>query len=217
MLEQLFGSKTRTKLLKLFLLNDDRPYFIRELTRIIDTQINSVRRELQNLLDCKIIKVVPSNSSGNGKSIQAAGIAGKKGQTVKLKLQSEDKQPKKYFAANTDFILFKELRMLFFKSPLLFQSALVEELKNIEGIDYAVITGFFLDDSTTPVDLLIVGSPNKTRLTKLLSRFETNLEREINYSAMTSEEFLYRKSLTDRFLFRILEGKKIVVVDKLTP
>ena len=49
MLKELFSSNTRVKLLKTFLLNPDEEYFIRELTRKLDEQINSVRRELDNL------------------------------------------------------------------------------------------------------------------------------------------------------------------------
>jgi predicted transcriptional regulator len=49
MLKRLFTSKVRVKLLKLFLENPDEEFFIRELTRKLDEQINSVRRELDNL------------------------------------------------------------------------------------------------------------------------------------------------------------------------
>jgi predicted transcriptional regulator len=49
MLKRLFTSNTRIKLLSLFLLNPEEEYFIRELTRKLDEQINSVRRELDNL------------------------------------------------------------------------------------------------------------------------------------------------------------------------
>lgn len=49
MLKHLFTSNTRVKLLTLFLLNPEGEYFIRELTRRLDEQINSVRRELDNL------------------------------------------------------------------------------------------------------------------------------------------------------------------------
>ena len=49
MLKHLFTSKARVKLLSLFLLNPEREYFVRELTRELDEQINSVRRELENL------------------------------------------------------------------------------------------------------------------------------------------------------------------------
>lgn len=49
MLEQIFGSNTRNKLLHLFLENPDKSFFVREITRSIGERINSVRRELDNL------------------------------------------------------------------------------------------------------------------------------------------------------------------------
>lgn len=49
MLKRLFTSKARIKLLETFLLNPDGEFFIRELTRKLDEQINSIRRELGNL------------------------------------------------------------------------------------------------------------------------------------------------------------------------
>lgn len=49
MLEQLFGSRTRSKLLHLFLENVNQTFFVREICRTINERINSVRRELDNL------------------------------------------------------------------------------------------------------------------------------------------------------------------------
>ena len=54
--EKLFGSKTRAKLLKLFFENPGKSFYVREMTRVIDEQINSVRRELLNLESIGIIK-----------------------------------------------------------------------------------------------------------------------------------------------------------------
>ena len=61
--EKLFGSKTRAKLLKLFFENPEKSFYVpeksfyvREMTRVIDEQINSVRRELLNLEGIGIIK-----------------------------------------------------------------------------------------------------------------------------------------------------------------
>jgi len=56
MLKRLFTSNTRIKLLTLFLLNPDEEYFIRELTRKLDEQINSIRRELDNLKKLGLLK-----------------------------------------------------------------------------------------------------------------------------------------------------------------
>src|SRR5512146_3278392 len=62
MIEQLFGSKTRVKLLQLFHSNPNRSFFVREITRKIDEQINSVRRELSNLLS---IGIITSDNTNN--------------------------------------------------------------------------------------------------------------------------------------------------------
>ena len=56
MLEQLFSSKTRVKLLKRFLnQKEDKDYFIRELTRVLGEHLNSIRRELTNLEDLGLV------------------------------------------------------------------------------------------------------------------------------------------------------------------
>src|SRR6476469_7383755 len=62
MIEQLFGSKTRVKLLQLFYSNPNRAFYVREITRKIDEQINSVRRELSNLLS---IGLITSDATNN--------------------------------------------------------------------------------------------------------------------------------------------------------
>ena len=56
MLKPLFSSMARVKLLRTFLLNPDEEFFIRELTRKLDEQINSVRRELDNLKKIGLLK-----------------------------------------------------------------------------------------------------------------------------------------------------------------
>lgn len=46
----------RAKLLTIFLLNPEQEFFIRELTRELDEQINSIRRELDNLKKLGLLK-----------------------------------------------------------------------------------------------------------------------------------------------------------------
>src|SRR5690606_36057832 len=62
MIDALFGSKTRVKLLHLFLSNPGKSFYVREITRLIDEQINSVRRELANMLE---VGVITSDSADN--------------------------------------------------------------------------------------------------------------------------------------------------------
>lgn len=56
LLKALFSSQTRVKLLSTFLLHPEQEYFIRELTRLLNEQINSIRRELENLRRIGLVK-----------------------------------------------------------------------------------------------------------------------------------------------------------------
>lgn len=60
-LKALFTSRTRVKLLTVFMQNPDGEYFIRELTRMLDEQINSVRRELDSLKKIGLLRSKAKN------------------------------------------------------------------------------------------------------------------------------------------------------------
>jgi len=214
MLEHLFGSRTRTKLLHLFLSNPDQAYFIRELTRRIDTQINSVRRELKNLLDSGILRELPQEE------VDRAIEQNKKADVViddeaDDETTASDRQMKKFFQADKGFPLFKELQALFVKSPLLLKQRLLNEMSELGDVSYIAMTGYFVGDPENRVDLIAIGDINKPKLQKIVTDFEKEIEREINYTVMTLEEWKYRRSITDKFIFNLMEMKKIDVVNRL--
>jgi predicted transcriptional regulator len=194
-LEQMFGSKTRARLMALFLQQPGDTFFVRELTRLIDAQLNSVRRELKNLIELGLIKELDSK--------------GKKDST-----RLADK--KKYYQANADFILFEDLRSLFQKVQILMKQNLVHEIDEKGDIDYLAFTGRFVDAEDVPTDLLIVGHVKQSHLQALISKFEEGVPYEINYTLMPRDEFLDRRQVGDRFLLTILNGDKVVMLDRLS-
>lgn len=196
-LEQLFGSKTRARLLGLFLSNPSKLFFVRELTRLIDAQLNSVRRELKNLVDLGII----SEKVGEGRSVKE-----------KITALSEKK---KYYEVNTDFVLYEDLRALFKKVQILLKQGLVQEIALHGQVDLLVFTGRFVDRTDVPTDILIVGRVDQTALQTAVAAFEAEMGHEINYTLMPREEFVYRREVSDRFLAGILEGERVVMIDKI--
>ncbi|MFH1047844.1 MAG: hypothetical protein V1738_06085 [Patescibacteria group bacterium] len=195
MLDQLFGSKTRVRLLRLFLANQDESYFVRQLTRKIDAQINAVRNELDNLVSMGVVKEVNESDlkSGTGKSAQQ----------------------RKYYRINTEAVLYPELRALFSKSGVLLEKEFVLKLSRAGKVHYLALMGHFVGESGAPTDIFIVGNLQKDKLSLAVKSFEQAIGREINYTIFTPTEYRYRKDLTDRFLYGILECRKIAVVDVL--
>lgn len=210
-LEQLFGSRTRVKLLKLFLNSSGRMYFVREIARAVKSQINSVRRELLNLKELGLIREVEAPKE---KYLVAAGD-GKKKLRKKIPKVRRPEAMKKFFQVNDDFILFPELRALVLKADFLLEKSFVKSLARVGNADYMALTGNFVGLPGIQADLLLVGRFNRRKLSRLVKSFEKDFGRPINYSVMTRGEFRYRKDITDRFLYSILENKKIEMVNQL--
>ena len=184
MLEHLFSSRTRVKLLRLFLVNEEKPYFIREIGRKIKEHVNSTRRELTNLEKIGLVK-------------------------------SFGQRRKKYYQVNKDFLLYPELKSLIFKAQVFLEKNFLKKVSRVGRVRLLILTGFFTGLNDTLTDILMVGSVNRRKMKKLIRDFQKNFDREIRYTVMSKKEFDYRNNLTDRFLYHILENRKIVVVDKL--
>lgn len=198
MLEKLFGSRARVKILNIFLLNPREKYYIRQLSRNLKLQLNSTRRELENLENFGILS---SSISMDSETSGDADDCGKGG------------QDKKYYRANPEFVLFEEIKALVVKAQILYGKDFVDKLQKIGKIKLLVLTGFFANNNTL-TDLLIVGKVNKIKLLKLIRELEEEMGREINFTLMEPKEFKYRRDITDIFLYEILEGRKIVVIDE---
>lgn len=199
-IEQLFGSRTRARLLTLFLENADRPFYVRELTRRIDAQLNAVRRELKNLVDIGLVLEV------EGKIVATEG----KDDDAETKGEN-----KKFYRVNDTFPLFEDLRAVMRKAAVLMNQEIVRVLKEKGDIDCVILTGRFVDAANVPTDLLIVGTIDSEELSKAIREFEHDIAREVNFTAMPKEEFLYRKDVGDRFLATILDAKRVVLWNRL--
>lgn len=195
MLEHVFGSRTRVKLLNLFVHHPDEQFYVRELTRRIQTQINAVRREIQNLV--KIGLIVEGTAPLAEDEQKRAGVK------------------RKYFATNKNFPLFNEIRALLLKSQIFIERQLDKQIVKTGDIRYLAFLGVFLGLKNQPVDVFIVGTVDEPALRRLMEEAGAQMELEINYSCLSPQEFKYRKEIADRFVSSILLAPKNVIVNKL--
>lgn len=199
MVEQLFGSKTRVKLLRLFYSNPNRSFYVREITRKIDEQINSVRRELANLLS---IGIITSDTSNN-------------------KVYYEVNQKYQYFLPLQEiFGDVKPKRKTTKATTSVADEVVIEtdterdDLKALGHVDIACLTGQFTRDETSGIDLLVVGSVNHNAVVKYVTELEQQEGKELRYAVFTLDDFKYRLQIKDRFVSGIMLAKKQILVDK---
>jgi len=217
MLEKLFGSKARVKILKLFLGKPEEKFYIRQISRDLKLQLNSVRRELDNLEKFGLLTSAPEEKNlleNEDIFIQTKDDI-KASKTKKTKKMIKEKTDKKYFRVNSNFVLYEEVKALILKAQILYERDFIEKLNKAGKAKLLILAGDFVNDPSSPVDMFLVGRLNKTKLLKLIKELENELNRELNYSVMGTGEFKYRRDITDIFLYGILEGKKLIVIDEI--
>lgn len=194
MIDKLFGSKTRVKLLHLFLNNPGQSFFVREITRKIDEQINSVRRELANMLE---VGIITSDNSDNKLYYQAnqrydyyiplkAIFSNDKADIVTI-VKHQDDAPSDVYS---------------------------ELLSSITGVKVVIFTGVLARGSTASVDILLVGNMANSKIRSVIKEIESREGRDINYSVLSYDEFYYRLSVKDKFVTEILNNKHKIIIDK---
>jgi len=182
-LQDFMISRVRVKLLKIFLEDPAKIFYVRELVRKTNEEINAIRRELQHMEDKGMVK-------------------------------KEKRSNRLYYGFRKEYLYYFELLQLVAKSTGLGRE-IIKERNRIGKIKYALLSGKFVrhrPHEETDVDLLIVGEVVIPQLAAVVSKYEDDLKREINYSVMTKEEFEFRKKRRDPFIVQILMGSRIMLL-----
>ncbi len=183
MLSDLITSKSRTKLLNVFLSRPSEMFHVRELVRQTQDEINAVRRELQFL--------------------EKNGI-----------LTKEPRANRVYYFLNKSYSFYSDLLAISSKTLGLGNDILKNRAK-VGKIKYAMFSGKFVrkqKDKPEEIDLLVVGTVVMPELSLLVRNEEARLGSEVNYTAMTEEEFEFRKKKSDPFIFTILSGSRVMLI-----
>ena len=187
-LEKLFGSKTRTKLLSLFFGNPERSFYVREMTRVIEEQINSVRRELLNLEGIGIIK----NETYDNKVYYSANNKHPYARPLTM-----------LFSTRTDVVVDVAVK------PNVWEEY-VRSIKNY--LDCLIVTNRL--PGQEGVDFLIVGDDKTKKLTHWAEVVEKKEGKPLNYVIMSRDDFQYRLNVKDRFVSEVLE---MSILEKIDP
>ncbi len=186
-IEKLFGSKTRAKLLKLFFESPTKSFYVREMTRVIEEQINSVRRELLNLESIGIIK----NETFDNKVYYSANI---KHPFYRPLIE--------IFSKKIDTTREKDVK----------ETTWEEYCRPVKSYLKGLIVTNRLPGQDG-VDLLIIGNDKTKKLTRWAEVVEKKQGKPINYVIMSADDFVYRKNVRDRFITELFEMEITEIID----
>ncbi len=198
-LAQLFGSATKVKLMRLFLFSPEEAFSLSEVVRRIKASSIEVRKELSRLIATGIVK----------KRSVVREIATRKG-NISRKVHDLG------YSLDQRFLYLQALKNLLITVSLHADDSLVKKFANVGRLKLFLASGVFIREWDTRVDLLIVGDElNMVRLEAVMKTLESEVGKEISYSAFTTEDFEYRLGIHDRLIRDILDAPHTVLIDKI--
>ncbi len=182
-LEQLFDSPIKVKLLKLFLRNPNRYFLVSDIARKTQSRRSLIKKQVKGLESIGLVRFKRVKTS------RKKGIIGGM-----------------YFSVNPGFDFYSELQSLVLKSSPTSKVKMLKRIMKLGRIKLALIGGVFLNTENSRVDLFLVGDDISSRkLKNFLADMEAEVGKEIEYAAMETKEFDYRFHMFDRFVRDILE------------
>ncbi|OGZ34425.1 MAG: hypothetical protein A2Y98_03850 [Candidatus Portnoybacteria bacterium RBG_19FT_COMBO_36_7] len=191
-LEILFDSPVKVRLLKLFLRNPDKFFHEKEIAKRIQSDSRLVGRQIKGLFDIGFLK--------------------------KRKVTKKKKDAKKgiYYSANSSFGFYNELRSLVLKSSPASKEKILRNVLKLGRIKLLLLAGIFLNTNNSRVDLFVIGDEIKqAKASPFLKNLESEVGKEISFAFMNTKEFYYRYHMFDRFVHDILEKPHEKLIDKL--
>lgn len=184
MLEELFVSRVRVKILQLFLsAGGDSLFHVREIVRRVTEEINAVRRELARM--------------------EKFGM-----------VSSEWRANRRLYKFKRDYLFYKELLSLVAKTSGLGGNLVRGKIKLGKIKFAFISTRFLKGSlsSSEDVDLLVVGSIVLPELQSIIADEQAKREAEINYSFMDEAEFKFRVKRRDGFILKVLLQPKVMLI-----
>ncbi|MSU55978.1 MAG: hypothetical protein EXS51_01570 [Candidatus Taylorbacteria bacterium] len=202
-LGKLFGSENKVKMMRLFLFNSDTPFSAEAVADRIKAGLFSTRQELATLRQMKFVKQ---------KSFVARVAVRKKGkESAKL-----IKRKVSGFILDTSFPYLKELQRLLLDVSLLKGEEITKRLSSAGRLKLVIIAGLFIQDSESRLDILVVGDHLKKGVVEnKMKAIESEIGKELRYTAFETGEFNYRLGLYDKLVRDVLDYPHQIIFDRL--
>ena len=202
LLTRLLGGVERVKIMRFFLHHEDVIVSLHDVAEKTKSKIAITRKELTALsaigfVEKKRTRTVTNSGKGSKATSKVKEIIG--------------------FKLNPEFPHNQALKDLLFDFQSLDKKELANRFKVVGRVKLFVVSGVFIGNEKSRVDVLIVGEAIKRpKVEKLFDALTAELGRDVVYSVMDVEEYEYRYKMYDRFVRDIVDQPHEAVIDKLS-
>jgi hypothetical protein len=200
-LSTLLGGLARIKLMRLFLFNPEKFFTLADISTRIKVGEKEVKKEIAILEKATMIK---------GKVIIHLVEKKKNGKIV------TDKKKETAWSLNQNFAYLKQFQTLLIESRLLRNEELIKKISRAGKLKLVILSGVFIQDWSSRVDLFIVADNIKRgQLETAIRNLEAEIGKELVYSYFETADFKYRLGMCDKLVRDVLDYPHQTVVDRL--
>lgn len=199
-LEKIFGSSAKVKIMRIFLFNPGVSYDLSSIADRAKVPKGLAGKEIKILQDICLIKQKSFTRTVKGK--------GKNGTAKKKKVRG--------WLLNDTFSYLQPLQNFLIKTSLLQDKEIIKKISRIGRIRLLIISGVFIQEWESRVDLLIVGDGlNRTKLESTIKGIEAEVGKELAYAAFETSDFQYRVGMYDKLIRDILDYPHRKIINKI--
>ncbi|MFA6608851.1 MAG: hypothetical protein WCT07_02995 [Candidatus Paceibacterota bacterium] len=199
LLTRLLGGAERVKIMRFFLHHEDAIVSLQDISDKTKSKSALVKKEITALTAIGFIEKKKTRTY-----------------TTTSKKSSSKVREVVGFKLNTEFPHNQALKDLLFDFQLLDKRELASRFKLVGRIKVFLVSGVFIGEEKSRVDILIVGEAIKRpKAEKLFEALSAEIGREVIYSIMDVEEYEYRFKMYDKFVRDIVDMPHESVIDKL--
>jgi hypothetical protein len=201
-LEKLFGSAARVKIIRLFFLNPDMFFDIKEISRRTKVVLPSARREIL------LLKSVGFITQKEEKIDEIIKLKNGKIKNIRKKIHG--------LRLNMSFPFFRPLKSLVVDTVPIDNERLIKMLSSVGRMKLVILSGIFIQSEDSRTDLFLVGDAiKKAVLQKVLKNIEAEIGKELVFAVLSTKEFLYRLGMYDKFVRDVLDYQHEKLINKL--
>lgn len=200
-LEKLFGSTAKVKIIKLFLFNPDMAFDSSQTSERAKVSRVIARTEIDNLEKIGFLKP----------KIYTKEVKRQKNRTIKTFRKKTNG-----WTLDQKFPYIEAIKSFLVSINPFKHKDIIEKISRAGKIQLLVISGIFIKDPDSRVDLLVVGDNLKqSQLDNIIKTIESEIGKEIRYASFETKEFNYRYSMFDKLIKDILEYPHEKIINKL--
>ncbi len=188
-LGKLLGGISRVKVMRLFLLNPNQGFEIGDIVERSRLQPSTARRSITQLAGMDFVR---------RRSFIKETIDGRNGAAKRKRTQG--------WFLNQEFPYLTELKTLLVEGEFFKREDLVKRFKPAGKIHLLIVSGIFIQNSESRLDVMIVGDNlRRAYIQKAISMLESELGKEVAYAVFDTADFKYRISMYDKLIRDVLD------------